>query len=75
MDSDFARLRAAFPDARLAVLYTPSRLAEGDEALWGADLERIRRELAPCDVVLADLPFDMPDSRVNAFIRMAGEYA
>jgi hypothetical protein len=53
-DTRLAAAKAMFPEARRAVLYTPGKLAEttGDVPL----MQRIWRELAPCDVVVADIP-------------------
>ncbi len=72
IESDLARAREMFPETRRAVVYTPGKAATGDPATVRADLERIARDLAPCDVELADLPWDTPDERVqwlNAVLR------
>jgi hypothetical protein len=67
--TDFAAAKTAFPDARRAVLYTPGKLAgKPPDIGW---IQRVWRELAPCDVVLADIPWDMPDIAVNDFLRLA----
>jgi hypothetical protein len=65
IESDLVRAREMFPETRRAVLYTPGQAATGDPATVRADFERIARDLAPCDVVLADLPWDTPDERVQ----------
>lgn len=71
--SDLAAARAHFPNARLAVLYAPWKLVEASPAELRADLERIARELSPCDVVMADIAADTPDARVNEFLAICAE--
>lgn len=70
IETDMARARELFPQARRAVLYTPGWLKEKPAEAQRADLERIARELAPCDVVVADIPWDTPDSAVLRFEEM-----
>ena len=70
-DSDLKRVRQMFPEARRAVLYTPGRVASVPEGELRKDLERIWRELSPCDVVVADIPWDTPDAAVNRFLQVA----
>ena len=67
MQSDLVKAKSLFPGARRAVMYTPGRLKEVSPDQLRADLERIWRELAPCDVVLADIPWDTPDETVRWF--------
>ncbi|MDF1566561.1 MAG: hypothetical protein P1P77_00925 [Spirochaetaceae bacterium] len=52
--ADLAGIRSLFPETRRAVLYSPVWLVEKNENEIAADLERIARDFAPCDVVLAD---------------------
>jgi len=73
IESDMVRAREVFPDARRAVLYTPGTAAAGDPVMVRADFERIARDLAPCDIVLADLPWDIPDERVRWLEALARE--
>ncbi|MCE5309508.1 MAG: hypothetical protein LLG20_17840 [Acidobacteriales bacterium] len=73
IESDMVRARDVFPEARRAVLYTPGKAAAGDPEMVRADFERIARDLAPCDVVLADLPWDIPDERVRWLEALARE--
>ncbi|MGC8794794.1 MAG: hypothetical protein ACP5U2_15545, partial [Bryobacteraceae bacterium] len=54
-----------FPGTRRAVLYPPGRAATAHPDAVRADFERIARDLAPCDLVLADFPWDIPDERVR----------
>ena len=71
LESDLARVKQLCPDTRRAVMYTPTDLAEKDLAQIQADLVRIRRELSPCDIVMADIDHGTPDARVMAFAEIA----
>ena len=72
-ESDLARARKAFPDARRALMYTPMDLANKPLADLRADFERIAADYAPCDLVLADIEHDTPDERVRAAVDMCRE--
>ncbi|GMW03565.1 MAG: hypothetical protein AMXMBFR84_46990 [Candidatus Hydrogenedentota bacterium] len=65
LESDFETARALFPEARRAVMYRPTELAGKSEADLMADMERIARELGPCDLVMADIESGTPDARVQ----------
>ena len=71
--SDLAAAKEQFPEARRAVLYSPRRVVEQSLEQIRLDMERVQRELAPCDVVLADLPLGVPDERVNDVLRICRE--
>lgn len=71
LDSDLERARHLCPNARRAIMYTPKDLASKSLAEIEADLTRIRRELAPCDIVMADIDSGVPDERVLAFAERA----
>jgi hypothetical protein len=73
LESDLSRAREMFPGTRRAVLYTPGHAANGDPVTVRADFQRIARDLSPCDVVLADLPWDTPDERVRWLDALARE--
>jgi len=64
IDSDLARARELFPQARRAVMITPTDLAERPLEDLRVALGRIADELGPCDVVLADIDAGTPDERV-----------
>jgi hypothetical protein len=68
MMSDMPRVRAEFPDVRRAVLYSASALRDKDFSEITRDMEKIHRELAPCDVVIPDIINETPDKRINDFI-------
>jgi len=64
LDSDLVRARELFPDARRALMYTPMHLADKPDGELREDIERVAREYAPCDVIVADIEAGVPDSRV-----------
>jgi uroporphyrinogen-III decarboxylase len=68
MDSDMDKARTLFPEARRAVLYSPVKLQEAPIEEIEKDMERIYKELSPCDVVMADIQSTTPDSRVNELL-------
>jgi hypothetical protein len=71
MDSDLEALRAAFPEARRAVLYTPGELESKELPALAADFERVARDYAPCDLVLADIETTTPEYRVREALEIA----
>lgn len=66
--SDLPRVRAAFPDSRRALLYSPAKLKEASPAELRRDMGRIARELAPCDVIADDILAETPDERVRELL-------
>ncbi|MGQ9778943.1 MAG: uroporphyrinogen decarboxylase family protein [Bacillota bacterium] len=64
--TDLALAKRMFPEARRAVLYSPVRLLEASLAEIEADMTKIWHELAPCEVVMADIQAETPDDRVVA---------
>ena len=74
MESDMVRAKAAFPDARRAIMYEPTKLASKTPAEIKEDLERVAREYAPCDLVFADIDADTPDERVMAVVKMCQQF-
>lgn len=66
IDSNLERARALMPHARRALMYTPMDLANKPLCDIRADLERIAREYAPCDIVLPDIESGTSDARVRA---------
>jgi len=73
IDSDLAKARVLMPNARRALMYTPMNLAEKPIAAIRADLERMAREYAPCDVVLADIDSGTQDQRVLSVVTLCAE--
>ena len=64
MESDLVSAKAAFPDARRAIMYEPMEVANKTLGEIREDLERIAAEYAPCDLVFADIDAGTPDERV-----------
>ena len=73
LESDLARARDLIPDARRALIYRPMDLVNKSPEAIRADLERLAREYAPCDVVVGDIEAGAPDERVLAFVQMCAE--
>jgi hypothetical protein len=71
--SDLPRVRQMFPEARRAVMLSPVRLQDAALEDLRADLEKIYRDLAPCDIVMADIQASTPDSRVNELLEICRE--
>ncbi len=65
MQSDMRRVRETVPWCRRAVMYPPVRLEHASWEDIRADFEKIRRDLSPCDIVLADITVTTPDERVR----------
>jgi hypothetical protein len=64
LDSDLARARELMPDARRAVMYKPTDLADKPLPAISEDFSRVAAEYGPCDVVIADIEAGVPDRRV-----------
>ena len=73
LESDLARAKFCCPNARRAVMFSPAELNEKPLEWIRSELERVRKELAPCDVVLADVDVETPDERVISVFRMCEE--
>jgi uroporphyrinogen-III decarboxylase len=71
--SDLRRARELFPEARRAVMYSPVRLNDAPLGEIRADMLKIYTEMAPCDVVMADIQAQTPDERVIALLDMCRE--
>ncbi len=68
--SDMRRARGMFPDTRCAVMYSPVKLQDAAHDEIERDMLRIHDELAPCDIVVADIQSTTPDSRVNELLQV-----
>lgn len=75
MMSDLIRVRQCFPETRRAVLYSALRLEQASLELIRLDMEKIYRELGPCDLVMADVRASTPDRRVNDLLAICQERA
>jgi len=71
LDSNLVKGKRLCPDTRRAVMYTPTDLANKPLDAIRADLARIRRDLSPCDIVMADIDSEVPDQRVLDFAQLA----
>ncbi|NIA15746.1 MAG: hypothetical protein GWP08_16905 [Nitrospiraceae bacterium] len=70
LDSNLALVKDLCPQARRAVMYKPTDLAGKPREAIQQDLLRIKQELSPCDIVMADIDHGTPDGRVLAFAQM-----
>jgi len=70
MESDFVKVKAAFPETRRAVMYWPTQLQDASLEQLRQDMERVIRELAPCDVVMADIQWTTSDQRIHEFLEI-----
>ena len=61
---DMRLVRDLSPETRRAVMYSPVKFHDAPIEEIRADMRRIYEELAPCDVVMADIQADTRDSRV-----------
>ena len=68
--SDMARVRQDFPGARRAVLYSPVKLENAELKEIERDIDVIHCNLAPCDIVLAEIQNTTPDRRVREVIQI-----
>lgn len=73
MASDMKKVREVFPEARRAVLYSPVALEQKSLEKLRADLEKIYNDLAPCDIVLADIESTTSDKRIKDFLSLADQ--
>jgi len=73
VDSDLARVQSLFPEARRAVLYTPGEVESKTLVEIAGDLERVARDYAPCDLVLADVETTADEGRIRSFLEIAAE--
>ncbi|HBE41881.1 MAG TPA: hypothetical protein DDW27_11880 [Bacteroidales bacterium] len=73
IESDMKKVKEVFPDARRAVMYSPVLLESKSVEDIRIDLRKIYDDLAPCDIVLADVEYTTPDSRVSEFIALTEE--
>jgi hypothetical protein len=75
MMSEMRQARTLFPDARRAVMYSPVKFHEAPLDEIEADMRRIYADLAPCDVVMADIQAETPDARIVALWEMCAAIA
>ena len=68
--SDLLQVKRTFPETRRAVMYSPVTLQDASLESIQRDMEKIYRELAPCDVVMADIQAVTTDHRVHALLEI-----
>jgi hypothetical protein len=73
LDSDLAKARELFPNARRALMYTPTDLANKGADQLREDMAKIAREYGPCDIVAADIELGTPDTRVQLLLDLCRE--
>lgn len=74
MMSDMEKVREMFPDARRAVLYSPLSLEQKSIEEIEKDIEKIHRELSPCDIVMADITSTTEDKKVRQFLELVESF-
>lgn len=73
IDSDLEKVKTVFPQARRNCLYTSIDLKNKTKKAIREDFEKIARNLAPCDVGLPDIEFDVPDEKIMYAIDLCHE--
>ena len=73
MNSDLKKVKTLLPEARRAVIYSPVRLLEVSLEGLREDMRRIYNELSPCDVVMADIPYNADDQRIKELLSICRE--
>jgi len=68
MMSDMTRVRTLFPETRRAMMYSPTQLEDAPLETIRRDMEKVYHQLAPCDMVMADVQASTPDRRVNELL-------
>jgi hypothetical protein len=68
--SDMKKVKKMFPETRRAVMYSPVRLQEANLNDIQKDMEKIYKELSPCDIVMADIQASTSTRRVNDFLQI-----
>lgn len=75
IESDMVAAKAAFPQTRRALMYTPMDIAEKSSSALAADFGRIAREYGPCDLVCADIDLGVPDNRILEILDLCEHYS
>lgn len=73
MNSNLVLAKELFPSARRAVMYTPMDAANKSRGELEADILRLAREFAPCDLVVADVDATTPDERILEIIDLTAK--
>lgn len=70
--SDLEKARRLFPDARLAIFFTPGDIERQPLETLEAEFRRIACQAWPCDIVFADMTLKTDVNKLNALIDIAG---
>ncbi len=70
VETNLPQAKSFFPEARRAVMYSPVKLQDAPRDEIERDMRQIRDELSPCDIVMADIQWTTPDSRVNELLQI-----
>lgn len=65
IETDLRLAKTLFPQARRALMYTPMDFHNKPVAAIKADLAIVVEELAPCDIVFADLDLGVENSKIR----------
>lgn len=69
--SDLEKARRLFPDARLAIFFTPGDIERQPLEALEAELRRVAAQAWPCDIVFADMTPKTDAAKLNALIDIA----
>lgn len=70
MMSDMVKVKKIFPDTRRAVMYSPVTLQDASLEVLRQDMEKVYDELAPCDIVMADIQASTSDQRIIELLEL-----
>jgi len=72
--SDLVKVKKSFPNATREVFYNPAYLVDKKEEEVRKDIEKIFKELAPCELCLPDINNFVPDEKIIKFVDILQEY-
>jgi len=75
IDSDLEKAKRDFPKARRNCLYTSVDLKNKSKEEIRKDFEFIAENLAPCDVGMPDIEYDVPDEKIMYAIDLCEEFS
>jgi hypothetical protein len=75
IDSDLSKARNLFPQARRNCLYKSVDLKNKSKDEIRKDFEFIFHNLAPCDVGMPDIEYDVPDEKIMYAIDLCEEFS
>ena len=70
MMSDLAKVKKLFPVTRRAVFYSPVLLESASLTAIETDLKKIYANIAPCDVIMADIQASTSEERIRDFLNI-----